>query len=1065
MKSNNNIGRWLPILFMLIAPLSASAQTSTVSGTVRDSSGQPVPGAAVMVAGTTTGTVTDFDGNYTISIKPGDKINVSFVGFSTETQQYNGQAEMNFTLTDDAMELDEIVAVGYGVMRKSDLTGAVTSVKADALQQTPASGLDQALQGRAAGVTVNSGTGQPGAAAEIRIRGIGSVVGDCSPIYVVNGIITDDISFLSPSDIVSTEILKDASATAIYGSRGANGVILVTTKQGEKGDGKITADAYYGFQNRWRKLDLMSRDEFAMTKLRIDVMKNGVGQLADFLSDGFNEWMNVYNIGKSDYSPRPLSAKTPNGFDYSAVDTDWQDEVFRSNAKVQNYSVSATGGNDRGRYAFSANWFQQDGTIIGSDYQRFTVGINADYKVKDWLKLGSYISFATSKGRNAMNNNSSPGASVISAALAMAPWDPVRYPEGSISASGTRDLSNQIAASTNFKNVVNPISMVEHSHPEDKNERLLGNLNFDVTPIEGLTWHTAISLDMTVNRSRLFKEKYEHSSYDKAEKSFVSSNISRASTFSEETTVTYLKDIDRHTFSVMLGQTMEQYVYYNIGGSGASITNAQDPNNWYLNQATEDRTEAGDGVARNRRLSFLGRVHYSFADRYLATFNFRADGSSKFPQNTWGFFPSFALAWRISEEGFMQDQEVFSHLKLRVGWGRVGNDKVGDDAFTQTMFTSGPSFVDYTLGVDQQPTSGAAVLTQVNNNGKWENNEQLDAGIDFGVLGGALSGSVDLFLRDTKEALLYVETPAHVGNRYSPLANVGKLRNRGVEVALDYNTKFGPVDFTVGGNVSFIKNELKELNGGQPLWGDRTVCNEGLAMNTFWGFTYEGVYQTDVEAQMHQWAVAPEEITVHAGDAKYKDLNGDGRIDNDDREDLGNPFPWLTFGANIQASAWGFDLQAFFQGQHGNKIYNALRERTEGTGDECTLSTDMRNVWIGYSDAMRKNFEKRGIDWTTLENREGTIPNPAGASSNKYNNSRLIEDGGYFRLKTLQLGYTLPKRAVQKIKMEKIRVYANCTNLFTITDYTGYDPEVFGGVDYGNYPQSRTVTFGINLSL
>ena len=297
MKSNNNIGRWLPILFMLIAPLGASAQTSTVSGTVRDSSGQPVPGAAVMVAGTTTGTVTDFDGNYTISIKPGDKINVSFVGFSTETQQYNGQAEMNFTLTDDAMELDEIVAVGYGVMRKSDLTGAVTSVKADALQQTPASGLDQALQGRAAGVTVNSGTGQPGAAAEIRIRGIGSVVGDCSPIYVVNGIITDDISFLSPSDIVSTEILKDASATAIYGSRGANGVILVTTKQGEQGNGKITADAYYGLQNRWRKLDLMSRDEFAMTKLRIDVMKNGVGQLSDFLSDGFNEWMNVYNIG------------------------------------------------------------------------------------------------------------------------------------------------------------------------------------------------------------------------------------------------------------------------------------------------------------------------------------------------------------------------------------------------------------------------------------------------------------------------------------------------------------------------------------------------------------------------------------------------------------------------------------------------------------------------------------------------------------------------------------------------------------------------------------------------
>ena len=1067
LRQQQTMRRTLLMLALLLLMTTGALAQRSISGNVTSvDDGQPLPYVNVSVKGTTVGTITDFDGNYTLKANDSDVLVFSFIDFKTQEVNVGTQTTVNVALESDNLMLNEVVAIGYGTMKKSDLTGAVTSIKADALKKTPASGLDQALQGRAAGVTVNANSGQPGQAAEVRIRGIGSVVGDCAPIYVVDGVITDNISFLSPSDITSTEILKDASATAIYGSRGANGVILVTTKNGTKGEGNISVDAYWGIQNRWNKLELMSSKELAMTKLRIDAMKNGASQLSDYINDGFNEWMQAYNIGKSKYAPAALTARNPQGFDYNAVETDWQDEVFQKNAKIQSYSISMDGGNDKGHYAFTANYFQQEGTIIGSDYERFTLRVNADYQIKEWLKIGEHISFATSTGRNAMNNNASPGASIISAALAMAPWDPTHYPAGTISADKSRELGNQIAASTNFKNVTNPFSMVEHSNPENKLERLIGDIYMEITPVKGLIWRTAANLDFNLKRDKLFKDKYLHSDYDKAEKNYISSSMQRYSTFAEETTLTYNNDFGAHSLSVMLGQTLEEFKSYNIGGAGASILNADDENNWYLSHATEDRTDASDGVSRSRRLSFLGRLHYTLSDKYMLTFNFRADGSSKFPQNTWGYFPSTALAWRISEEAFLSDVTWLDYAKVRFGWGRVGNDKVGNDSFTQTMFTTGPTFVGYPFGTSQEVANGSTVLVQVNQNGKWENNEQWNAGVDFSLCSGTINGNVDWFLRNTKDALLYVNAPAHVGNRHQPLANVGVLGNHGVEIALEYNNTVGELQYSLGGNISFIKNELKELNGGQPLWGDRTVCNEGLAMRTFWGYEFEGVYQSNAEALKHQWTYTnPNEISVHAGDARYKDRDNNGIIDGNDRTDLGNPFPWLTYGFNISASYKGIDLQAFFQGVYGNKIYNALRERTEGAGDVCTLAKTAENVWIGYSDEVRAAMARRGLDYNIYENRNGTIPNPLGAASNAENNDRLVEDGSYLRLKNVQLGYTLPTTLVRKAKIEKIRIYVSATNLWTLTDYSGFDPEVGGGVDYGNYPQSRTVTFGLNLNL
>lgn len=1050
---------------MVMMALGVMAQSLTVTGVVMaQDEPDPVIGANVMVKGSTTGTITDFDGNFSLEAKAGDVLQVSYMGYKPQEIKVTGSGPLRITLVPDNVQLQEVVAIGYGTMKKSDLTGAVTSVSAEQLLKAPVAGIDQALQGRAAGVTVMTGSGQPGEAATIRIRGIGSAIGGNDPLYVVDGVITDnDISFLSPNDIQSMEILKDASATAIYGSRGANGVILITTKSGTEGKINVGFDAYWGFQNRWRKLDLMNSKDFALTKLRIDAMKNGASQLADYMNDGFNEWMAVYNA-KSDYFPVIKSPTNPNGFDYSAQETDWQDEVFNPNAFMHNYNLSFDGGGEKWHYAFSASYFGQDGTIIGSNYQRLTLRLNSDIKICKWLKLGEHLSFVSTSGRNAMNNNSSPGASVISAALAMAPWDPTHYPEGSYNKSGD-NLSGRIAASSNFKNVTNPFTMVEESYPKNNNERWLGDIYMEITPVEGLTIRPSISMGTSLNRDRNFKNKYDYSSYDRATKNFISSSMTRYMSLIEETTITYAREIGKHNFSVMAGQTWQEWNQYGMGGSGAEILNPV-PSNWYISNATQDLTDASDNVARIRRMSFLGRAYYCYGSRYMATVNFRADASSRFHEKPWGFFPSVALAWRLSEEPFIRDKEVdwLDNIKIRAGWGQVGNDGIPSGSFVQTMGSSDKVFYGYPLGLSQEMQYGAAVLTQVNTSGRWETNEQWDAGVDFGFWNGMLSGTIDWFLRDTKDALLYVNAPAHVGNRYSLIKNVGVIRNQGVEVTLEHRHKVGPVNYSIGGNVSWIKNELIALNGGSPLWGDRTKTDLGMALGSFWGYEYEGVYQSDEEALQHLYSYTAEEIGVHAGDAKYKDLNNDGKIDENDKKVIGNPFPLLTYGINLGADFYGVDIQLFFQGVYGNEIYNALRLRTEGAGDECTLSTTMADVWVGYTDLVRTSMEVKGLDWLALENRNGTIPNPVGSPMNHENSSRFVEDGSYFRLKNLQIGYTLPKNITQKFHCSRLRFYFTATNLFTITKYSGYDPEVGSGVDYGNYPQSRTFTFGLNAN-
>ncbi len=1001
-----------------------------VTGTVTEK-GDPMVGVNVLIEGSNAGAITGIDGKYSIAAKVGDKLIVSFIGYEDQTFDIVREGQViDVELQTSSIEMEAVVAIGYGYVKKSDLTGSVASVDSEQLKKATVASVDQALQGLAAGVSVNANSGQPGATAEVRVRGIGTI-NNANPLYVVDGVMVSDISYLNPGDVESTEVLKDASATAIYGSRGANGVILIKTKRGHAGDAIISFNSTWTIQNAANKLDLMGSEEFADALI---AMNATTSEATKYDVMGFQSWLETYRLGSSTYYPTNL--------DYSTIDTDWQDEIFQENALMQNYDLSITGGSETSAYAFSASYFDQQGTIIGTDFERMTLRANTSFQPKKWLKIGENMTYVTSGSNAATVNVESPESSIISAAIAMAPWDPTHYPEGSVNSAGD-DLSGQIAAASNFKNVINPFTMIEEYYPMSDNERFIGDIYLEIMPIDGLVIRSDYSLDLSINRYRLFKDSYDYSSADQNEVNFLSSSISRYATFMMENTISYNKDFGKHGLSLLAGQTTEEYNYYSIGGSGSTILNASE-NNWYLNQTTDDQTYASDSASRTRRTSYFGRVHYSFDSRYMLTANFRADGSSLFTEgNNWGYFPSVAAAWRLSEESWMPQWDNLGSVKVRAGWGQIGNDQVGSESFVMTMFNSGPTFVDYVFGETAALANGATILTYVNNGGKWETTEQLDFGVDISAFNNRLSATIDVYQRDTKDMLLYTETPAHVGNYYAPLSNVGLVRNRGLEVTLGVHESIGEVDFSVTGNASFVTNELVALNGGSAIYLDGIrIIDEGYSLYTFYGYEYEGVYLSDEEAQEH---LPNSSATVSAGDARYVDQNGDGMINDSDKVDIGNPYPWLTYGLNLEARYKQFDVQVFFQGVYGNEIYNALRIRTEGNGTASNLSTAMRDVW-------------------STSNPTGSIPNPNGNSLNSTVSSRFVEDGSYVRLKNIQIGYSLPSDAAKKIGFQSARIYVAGSNLFTITNYTGYDPEVTNGVDYGNYPQSKSYTVGVNLN-
>lgn len=1024
------------LLFWAAFTCFASSQTYKVTGIViSEEDNLPIIGANVIVKGTTKGTITDIDGKFSVDIDRNQTLQVSFLGYETSDYQITSVTkDLRIVLKTDAIILDEVIAIGYGTIKKSDLTGAVASVSGEQLRKLPASSIDKALQGLTPGVTVISNSGQPGSDMVVRIRGIGTV-NDASPLYVVDGVPVTSINFLSPNDIKSTEILKDASATAIYGARGANGVILITTNQGTKSDKmNLSVDAYFGFQNRWKKLNLMNSEQLSR-----------FWGYTGSTNDEFNNWIYSNFAGSKSYIPA--------GLNYSSYNTDWQEVVFDKNAPIQSYNVTANGGSDKSTYSMSAGYFDQKGIIMDSFYKRFTFRINSSAKINDWLTLGENLAVMTSQNRNAPNN--SDNYSLLNSAIRLAPWDPVRFPNGNVSASS-------------IANYANPLSMTEFIHPKNNWDRIVGNTYVQITPFEGLVYKIDFGIDLSYGQSREFKDKYMIAPYDMMENNFITSSFERYQTWSIEQTLTYTKKIQKHDFSLMVGQSVSEYSNYRLGGSRTNIQNPIEQN-WYISMGTGDYT-VSDGVGLNRLASFLGRVNYSYNNRYLVTANFRADGSTKFPKdNLWGYFPSFSLGWKINEEEFYAPiRSIVETLKLRVGWGQIGNEKISSNNFFAKVQT-GSQFVTYVLGADQQLAYGATMTSLPSEFLKWETTEQSNIGLDFGAFNNRLTGSIDYYVKDTKDMLLSVVLPSHIGMLFSSPDNVGEVRNSGLEFSANWRDRITKdLNYTIGGNISTVKNTFVKMGTSSPMFGqgfkgeNLIVSEEGYPLYSFYGYTYDGILQNQTEVD--DYVIKDESGNpvlngdgelqyiipgVQPGDIRYVDLNNDGKITDLDKTILGSSFPTITYGFNASVEYKNFDLSLFFQGVTGNMIYNCNRVLLEGgEGARVTnLSTDMLHSF-------------------TLEKPSNTIPRASGRPSNYWASNRFLEDGSYLRLKNAQIGYNIPKSVLSNAKIESCRIYISGSNILTFTKYSGYDPEAsFSGVDRGNYPQPVTWLLGVKMEL
>lgn len=1017
----------LLLFFLAICFFPAQAQERSVNGMVTSASdGLPLIGVNIVVKGTLKGTITDIDGRFALPVPDKSVLLFTYIGFTPQEVFISKDTTLKIALNQGTEKLDEVVVIGYGTVKKSDVTGALSTVTEEMIKQTPVAGIDQALQGHAPGVTVVANTGQPGSAVTVRIRGTGTV-NNSNPLYVVDGVSLSDISFLNPNDIQSMEVLKDASATAIYGSRGANGVIMITTRQG-KGSARMNAtlDLYTGVQNCWHTLDLMNREQYAKFK--------GYDP-SDATYSSFSDWVyKKFNLAVNSYIPTDIH--------YENYDTDWQGVVFRDNARISNVHLTVDGGTEKSNYAMGIGYFDQDGIIITSNFKRITFRINSAHTISKYVKVGENLSLMNSKNRGVATNNEN--YSLLNSAICLAPWDPVRYPDGRLTPSTTTNLKN-------------PLSMVDYENPKNNWNRLTGDVYTDISPWEWLTFKSDFGLDLSYGDERNFKPKYYISANDNMPNNFLEHSYQKYSMWLWENTATFHKTIARlHDLTVLAGMTAQDGSWDYLGGSKTDLPN-ESSSLWYLDAATENPTVGGRAWEWSM-LSYLGRVQYAYNNRYLLTFNIRRDGSSRFGKNNrWGVFPSLALGWKISEEKFFAPlTSYFNTMKLRVGWGRIGNQEIGNYAYTTTI-TSGSTFVGYVFGAPQALTAGAAPLKIANEDLKWESTEQTNVGLDFSMFGNKLTTSMDYFIKDTKDMLVAVPVPGNVGLRYYPMVNAGSVRNSGFELVVDFKHQIGGILYSVGGNLSTLKNKVLSLGGGENIF-DASFFGEYLTrtrvgdpIGSFYGYKVDGIFQDKYDVEEHVNSKGEEvQPAAKPGDFRFVNQNDDNKIDDNDKVNLGNPFPKLTYGLNGSVAYRNFDLQFFFQGVQGNKIFNCNKYFTEGDG-YTNLGAEMVHAWSGKGTS-------------------NTLANPNGSADNLKASSHYIEDGSYLRLKNLQVGYKVPQKLATRAGITGCRFYLSVTNLFTMTDYTGFDPEIgitSGldlGVDRGTYPQARTFTLGATVN-
>ncbi len=982
------------LTFSILTPIFAQ---EIISGAVRDTEGEPLIGVNILIKDADNlGTITDFDGSFTIEVPSNQSTLVfSYIGYQSVEILVADQTDWTIVLNDDVQTLDQIVVVGYGVQRKSDLTGAIASIESKELQRIPTSSFEQALQGKIAGVQVAAASGEPGRGAEIRIRGVGTL-NDASPLYVVDGMLLDDISFINLQDVASVEVLKDASATAIYGSRGANGVIIITTKKGEASEKPIVSLATYtGWQQLATRIKLTNGTEYATLANELAENEKREPPFADPL---------VFGDG-----------------------VDWQDEIYRT-APIQNHSLAVRGGSDAIRYQISADYFNQDGIQFGSNYQRFTLRLNNDYTVSKHISVGHNLAIVRSWNQIAPDQS----GTAYRADPTISPKDE----EGNFN-----DLSTN--ASTG-----NPVASIFYSNNKQKRYRLVGNAYADVTILKNFIFRSNLGIDLNQNRGKNFTPVFFVSATQRNEESVLTATSNQVQSWLWENTLTYHKDWDDHRLTVLGGMTSQVYNSEFLTGVGRNLIGSTDEF-LYLQAAQSDEQTASNGASQWAMLSYLARVNYVYKDKYLFTGSMRADGSSRFgAENRYGYFPSLAVGWNVTNEPFMENQSGLSRLKLRASWGVIGNDKIG--AYPGRPLVNSPFF--YAFGEDEKLNVGATIEGLPNPTIQWEETAQFNIGFEFGILNNKLLGELDYYDRVTDKILIDLALPGHFGIRDNfPFVNAAKVKNSGIDLKLDWQDKVNTLNYSVGIVLSTVKNEVLELgenkseliggslSGGK--FGTRTV--PGLPIGAFYGYKINAVFQNEGEI-----AANPTLGVEVPGDLSYQDTNGDGVITTADRTFLGSAIPDLIWGANLGVEYRGFDLTVDLNGQRGNLIYNSKKQARFGT----------------------YNFEESYLSRWNGEGTSDTEPRVTNGGHNYEVSERFLEDGSFFRLRNVSLGYSLSENLLTKINVKQCRVYISGTNILTDTEYTGYAVE-FGsrdvlsaGIDRGVYPIAKTYNVGLNLS-
>ncbi len=977
------------------------AQQQRVTGTVTAAAGgQPLPGVQVSVKGTAVGTLTSGDGRYALTApSPQDTLVFTSIGYAQQEVGIDGRSVVDATLVEQAVPLQQIVVTGYGTQRKRDVTGAISSIQGEKVSRVPTTSVTKALQGQVAGVQVTPASGEPGSEAVVRIRGTGTL-NNASPLYVVDGMLLDDISFLSPNDVASIEVLKDASATAIYGSRGANGVIIVTTKKGSASRAtQWTANAYVGTQSVLHPIDLVNAQQYAT--------------LANELAA---------NQNLPPYFANPSSV---------GAGTDWQDAVFQT-APMQNYQITASGGSDKVTYYFSTNYIDQEGVLPRSPFRRLTVRLNNDYQLAEHVKLGHNLNFSYTDDKRA------PG--VLGMLYRADPTVAPRDENGDFSDANLRSSAG------------NPAAAVFYTHNKENGGRLVGNVFADFDFLRHFDFRSSFGLDYDRSDLRTFVPTYVVSATQQNQISGLTVETGNSHSWLWENTLTYNYNVGDNRLSLLGGVTAQAFYTELLGGQRSNIVGTTS-NLWYLDAGDAEGQTNFNSASDWKMLSYLFRTNYTYKDRYLFTGSLRVDGSSRFgADNRYGYFPSLAVGWDIAQEPFMQNQNAISALKLRASWGEIGNDKIG--AYPGIPVVTGN--LNAVLGSDQTLHYGASPIALANPDVKWEKTVQTDVGADMAFMGGRLEASVDYYHRLTDGILVQVPIPLYVGVNEQPFVNAAKVLNRGVEGSLSLTQAIGGLQLTLGANGSTIHNEVRELGGGKEEIFAGGLGNEirlttrtapGHPIGAFWGYQVVGVLQdaNDVASS----AILPGEAP---GDLKYADLNNDGTITTADMTYIGSPIPDFIYGLNARAAWHGFDLSAVFAGQSGNEVFNGKKAVRFGV----------------------ENFETSFLQRWNGAGTSDTEPRVTNAGVNYQSSTRFIEDGSYFKLQTAELGYQLPESLTSPLGVQTARLYVAGSDLFMVTDYSGYSPEVTNssdpnsviaaGIDLGIYPPARTITVGLNVS-